>query len=399
MKAPVYMDYQATTPVDPRVLEVMLPFFTGKFGNPASRQHAFGWEAESAVEHARSTIAKILHAEPREIIFTAGATESNNLAIKGISEARKQKGNHIITVRTEHKSVLDVCKKLERSGFEVTYLPVDQFGLLDISQLVAAITSRTILISVMAANNEIGTIQNSSAIGQICREQKITFHTDATQTVGKIPIDVVAMNCDLLSFSGHKIYGPKGVGGLYLRSSHPKVQLVPQMDGGGHERNLRSGTLNVPGIVGLARAAEIAAQEMADESSRLKSFRDKMWSSFSNQLDEVYLNGHPENRLPHNLNVSFCHVEDNVLMMNLKDIAFSTGSACTTASPEPSHVIRALNVGPVREQSAVRFSLGRFTTPEEVDYVIDRVIANVRSLRSASPSYTRKTREITHTSV
>ena len=393
MKLPVYMDYQATTPVDPRVLESMLPFFTLKFGNPASRQHAFGWEAENAVDQARSVIAKSFHAESREIVFTSGATESNNLAIKGVAEARKQKGNHIITIQTEHKSVLDVCRKIERSGFDVTYLPVDEFGSVDLSQLLGAITPKTILMTVMAANNEIGTIQDIAAIGKICRDRNIVFHTDATQALGKIPVDVRDMQCDLLSFSGHKIYGPKGIGGLYIRSGQPKIHLVTQMDGGGHERNLRSGTLNVPGIVGLGRAIEIASAEMEAESGRIRTHRDMMWTAFRERLDEVYLNGHPDNRLPNNLNVSFLDIEDNVLMMNIKDIAVSTGSACTTASPEPSHVLRALKVGRAREQSALRFSLGRFTTAEEVEYVIDRVITNVQSLRTMRPrshSGTRK---------
>ncbi len=393
MKLPVYMDYQATTPVDPRVLESMLPYFTEKFGNPASRQHGFGWEAEHAVDRARSRIAENLHAEPREIIFTSGATESNNLAIKGIAEALKRKGNHIITVQTEHKSVLDVCKKLERNGFDVTYLPVDESGLVDLSHLTAAMTPKTLLVTVMMANNEIGTVQDIPAIGRVCHERNILFHTDATQAVGKIQVDVRDLQCDLVSFSGHKIYGPKGTGVLYVRSGQPKIHLTAQMDGGGHERNLRSGTLNVPGIVGIARALEIAAAEMASESVRLGTLRDKMWNTFRDRLDEVYLNGHPQNRLPNNLNVSFLHVEDNVLMMNIKDIAVSTGSACTTASPEPSHVLHALKVGAAREQSALRFGLGRFTTAEEVDYVIDRVVTNVRSLRAASPSYQAHSRE------
>jgi cysteine desulfurase len=393
MKLPVYMDYQATTPVDPRVLESMLPYFVEKFGNPASRQHSFGWEAEAAVERARSVIAKTVHAEPREIIFTSGATESNNLAIKGSVEARRKKGNHVVTLSTEHKSVLDVCKKLERTGVEITCFPVDEFGCIDLSRMVEAITSRTILVSVMMANNEIGTIQDIAAIGKVCRDRDIVFHTDATQALGKIPIDVQLLQCDLLSFSGHKIYGPKGIGGLFVRGSHPKTHIIQQMDGGGHERNIRSGTLNVPGIVGLARAIEIAATEMENESSRLKKFRDTMWDAFHDQLDDVFLNGHPVNRLPNNLNVSFCQVEDNVLMMNLKDIAVSTGSACTTASPEPSHVLRALRIGTEREQSALRFSLGRFTSIEEVEYVIQRVIENVRSLRSMRPSNHRNVRE------
>ncbi len=392
MKLPIYMDYQATTPLDPRVLDAMLPYFTEKFGNPASRQHRFGWEADDAVERARTAIAHALHAEPRELIFTSGATEGNNLAIKGIAEGRKQAGNHIITAQTEHKSVLDVCKKMERYGFDVTYLPVDESGLVDPSQLESAITPRTILVTIMTANNEIGTIQEIGEIGKICRQRNVIFHTDATQALGKIPLDVRALQCDLLTFSGHKIYGPKGVGALFICDRQPKIQLSAQLEGGGHERNLRSGTLNVPGIVGLGKSVEIALAGLEQESARLQGFRDKLWNGFTSRLDEVYLNGHPTRRLPNNLNVSFCYVEDNVLMMNMKNIALSTGSACSSSSPSSSHVIRALHVGREREQSALRFGVGRYTTEEEVEYVIENVVENVRKLRTLSPSYVNRKR-------
>jgi cysteine desulfurase len=383
----VYMDYHATTPVDPRVLEAMIPYFTEKFGNPASRQHQFGWVAEAAVESARASIAKCIGAESREIVFTSGATESNNLAIKGIAEASKQKGNHIVTIQTEHKSVLDVCKKLEKQGYEVTYLPVDEYGSIDLDLLRESLKPTTILVSVMIANNEIGTIQPVREIGKICREQGIFFHTDATQAVGKIPVNVQEMFIDLMSFSGHKIYGPKGIGALYIRSKNPKVKIAMQMDGGGHERGMRSGTLNVPGIVGLAKALELCIQSMDQESKRLSSFRDKLFSAFSSQLDQVYLNGPSVNRLPNNLNVSFAHVEDNALMMSLKDVAVSTGSACSTADPEPSHVLKALHLPQERLHSAIRFGLGRFTTEAEVDYVIGRVVESVKKLRELSPAY------------
>lgn len=395
MKLPVYMDYHATTPVDQRVVDTMLPYFTEKFGNPASRQHRFGWIAEEIVETSRSLIANGIGAQSREIIFTAGATESNNLAIKGIAEAWRQKGNHIITVQTEHKSVLDTCKKLEKQGCRVTYLPVDEYGVVDPQQLHDALTPQTILVSIMTANNEIGTIQDVAAIGKICHEKEVFFHTDATQAVGKIPVNVQTMNIDLLSFSSHKIYGPKGIGALYVRSTNPKVKLVSQMDGGGHERGMRSGTLNVPGIVGLAKAVEIALASMKEESVRLAMFRDKMWSTFSERLPDVSLNGRLEHRLPNNLNVSFLHVEDNALMMSMKDIAVSTGSACSTGDPEPSHVLKALRLPLARMHSAIRFGLGRFTTEEEVHYVIDRVIENVTKLRVLSPTYKPRQESVT----
>jgi cysteine desulfurase len=396
MKLPVYMDYHATTPVDPRVVDAMIPYFTEKFGNPASRQHQFGWIAEEAVESSRTVIAGVIGAQAKEIIFTSGATEANNLAIKGIAEAWKQKGNHLITVQTEHKSVLDSCKKLEKQGYHITSLPVSEDGLIDLTQLRDAITPKTILVSIMAANNEIGTIQEISEIGKICREKNVFFHTDATQAVGKIPLDVNAMNIDLLSLSGHKIYGPKGVGVLFVRSANPKVKLSPLSDGGGHERGMRSGTLNVPGIVGLAKAIELSTAVMKEESQRLSSFRDRMFKTFSGQLPDVYLNGHSTNRLPNNLNISFLNVEDTALMMSMKDVAVSTGSACSTGDPEPSHVLKALHLPPARLHSALRFGLGRFTTEEEVTFVINRVIETVTKLRALLPAYKQQESILTH---
>ncbi|TLY32656.1 MAG: IscS subfamily cysteine desulfurase [Ignavibacteria bacterium] len=385
MRLPIYMDYQATTPVDPRVVESMLPFFTENFGNPASRQHRFGWVTEEAVESARALIARSLGAEPREIIFTSGATESNNLALKGTGEALRQKGNHIVTVQTEHRSVLDPVRKLEKLGFQVTFLEVDEQGILDPDRLRAALTPKTILVSVMFANNEIGTIQDIRSIGTICRENGILFHTDATQAAGKLPIDVQESKVDLLSCSAHKIYGPKGIGALYVRSSNPRVKLAPQMDGGGHERGIRSGTLNVAGIVGFAKAMELSIHSMNEESKRLTVLRDKMLNAVRAQLDDICLNGHPTSRLPNNLNISFLGVEDNALMMSMKDVAVSTGSACSTADPEPSHVLKALRLRPERLHSAIRFSIGRFTTGEEVDYVVARVVESVNTLRKLMP--------------
>lgn len=393
MNLPIYLDYHATTPVDPRVVEAMLPYFTEKFGNASSRQHRFGWIAEEAVESSRATIGNAINALSKEIIFTSGATESNNLAIKGIAEAWRQKGTHIVTVQTEHKSVLDTCKKLEKYGYQVTYLPVDQYGVIDLNRLEETITPKTILVSVMMANNEIGTIHPIAEIGKICHQKGVFFHTDATQAVGKLPIDVQAMHVDLLSLSGHKIYGPKGVGSLYIRNANPKVQLASQMDGGGHERGFRSGTLNVPAIVGMAKAIELAVQTMGIETEQLKQLRDRLFHGFTNQLDEVYLNGHPTNRLPNNLNVSFLHCDNNALMMSIKEIAVSNGSACSTADPEPSHVLKALKLPQERLHSAIRFGLGRFTTEEEIDYVIGRVVENVKKLRQLSPTY-RKLQEI-----
>ncbi len=381
------MDYHATTPVDKRVVEAMLPYFTDQFGNASSRQHRFGWVAEEAVESSRSTIAKLIGAEPREIVFTSGATESNNLTIKGIAEAWKQKGNHIVTVQTEHRSVLDACRKLEKWGYEVTYLPVDEFGFVDPDRLRKALKPSTILVSVMIANNEIGTIQPIREVGTICHEHGIFFHSDATQAAGKIPINVHEMFIDLLSLSGHKIYGPKGVGALYVRSNDPKVRLAIQMDGGGHERGMRSGTLNVPGIVGLAKALDLAVQSIPEEQSRVQYLRDRLRDALMENIGDVVVNGPRDQRLPNNLNMSFLHAENNALMMSMKEIALSTGSACSTADPEPSHVLKALRLPQERLHSAIRFGLGRFTTEEEVDYVTGRVIESVAQLRVLSPAY------------
>jgi len=382
MKTPVYMDYHATTPVDPRVVEAMIPYFTEKFGNAASRQHRFGWMAEEAVNAAREKIARGIHAEAREIFFTSGATESNNLAIKGAAEAYRQKGEHIVTCQTEHKSVLDVCRNLARRGFTVTVLPVNEYGMVDIDDLRNALTDRTLIVSIMFANNEIGTIQNVGEVGKLCRERNVLFHTDATQAVGKIPVDVQTMSIDLLSMSGHKFYGPKGIGALFVRNKNPRVKLVPQMDGGGHEKGLRSGTLNVPGVVGLATALEICLETMDEEWGRVRMLRDRLEEKLFASLDTVYLNGHPTQRLPNNLNVSFPGVEDNALMMSMKDVAVSSGSACSSAEPEPSHVLKALRIGKERESSAIRFGLGRWTTEEEVDFVARRVIETVKNLRA-----------------
>jgi cysteine desulfurase len=386
-KLPVYMDNQATTAVDPRVLEAMLPYFTEKFGNAASRNHEFGWKAEEAVETARAQIARLIHASPREIIFTSGATESNNLAIKGVAEAYREKGNHIITQVTEHKAVLDTCKRLESSGCEITYLSVGKDGLIDLEDLRRAITPRTILISIMYANNEIGVIQPVEEIGKIAKEKKILFHVDAVQAVGKIPVDVQKDGIDLLSISAHKIYGPKGVGALYVRRKDPRVELSALIDGGGHERGMRSGTLNVPGIVGLGKACEICQQEMSEESERLGRLRDKLKDAILSGLDDTFLNGSMARRLPNNLNLSFAGVEGDALLMGINDVAVSSGSACTSATLEPSYVLRALGVSEDLAHSSIRFGLGRFNTDEEVDYVAGRVVETVKRLRELSPLY------------
>ena len=388
MKTPVYMDNHATTPVDPRVLEAMLPYFTEQFGNAASRNHPFGWEAEAAVDKARRQVAGLIHAaSPREIIFTSGATESDNLAIKGIAEAYAQKGNHVVTCVTEHKAVLDSSKALEKRGFRITYVPVDPDGLVSPRRIREALTEKTILISIMAANNEIGTLQPVHEIGRIAKEKGVFFHTDATQAVGRIPVDVEAMGADLLSLSGHKMYGPKGAGALYVRSRKPAIKLTPMMDGGGHEGGMRSGTLNVPGIVGLGMACEIAQKEMAAEAERLVALREQLKNGILDQLDEVYVNGHATQRLPGNMNMSFAYVEGESLLMALKDIAVSTGSACTSASLEPSYVLRALGIDDELAHTSIRFGLGRFNTAEEVSYTVDRVVQEVRRLRALSPVY------------
>jgi cysteine desulfurase len=387
MKLPIYMDYHATTPVDPRVLDAMMPYFNQKFGNAASRNHPFGWEAEDAVEAARKQVADLIGANPKELIFTSGATESNNLAIKGVAEMYREKGNHVITCVTEHKAVIDTCKKLEKQGLRVTYLPVQKDGRIDLDELRAAITDKTILITIMSANNEIGVIQPIAEIGAIAKEKGIIFHTDGVQAVGKVPYDVNALKVDLVSLSGHKIYGPKGVGALYVRRKGPRVRIAPQMDGGGHERGMRSGTLNVPGIVGLGTAAALCKAEMATESERLRKLRDRLNAQLHKNLDEIYINGSMEHRLPHNLNISFAYVEGESLLMGINDVAVSSGSACTSASLEPSYVLKALGAGDDLAHSSIRFGLGRWTSDEEVDYVVDKLTKVVRRLREMSPLY------------
>ena len=385
VKLPIYMDNHATTPMDPRVLEAMMPYFTQIFGNAASRNHSFGWEAEQAVEKARVQIAKLIGATTKEIIFTSGATESNNLAIKGIAEMSKERGNHIITQVTEHKAVLDTCKHLEKLGYRVTYLPVDAKGRIDMEDLKHVMDDKTILVSIMFANNEIGVIQPVAEIGKLCHERGILFHTDAVQAVGKIPVDVNAMNIDVLSLSGHKLYGPKGVGALYVRRRNPRVQISAQMDGGGHEHGMRSGTLNVAGIVGLGKACELAQEEMAAESDRLRHLRDRLQAKFVANLDHIHVNGDMEHHLPGNLNMSFVYVEGEALLMGIDDIAVSSGSACTSATLEPSYVLKALGAGDEVTHSSIRFGLGRFNTEAEVDYVADKVIDVVKKLREFSP--------------
>jgi cysteine desulfurase len=388
---PLYMDNHATTPLDPRVLDAMMPYLTNKFGNAASRNHAFGWEAEEAVEHARAQIAKLINCTPKEIIFTSGATESNNLAIKGIAEMYREKGNHIITQVTEHKAVLDTCKKLEKMGYKVTYLPVKADGLIELDDLKRAIVKegpdKTILVTVMYANNEIGVVQPIREIGKICHEAGVLFHTDAVQAVGKIPVDVQADNIDVLSLSAHKIYGPKGVGALYVRRRNPRVQITEQINGGGHERGMRSGTLNVPGIVGLGKACELAGEEMESESKRLRELRDYLRQKLESHLDYVHVNGDMEHHLPGNLNMSFVYVEGESLLMGINDIAVSSGSACTSATLEPSYVLKALGLGDDVAHSSIRFGLGRFNTKAEVDYVADKLIDVVKKLRELSPLY------------
>jgi cysteine desulfurase len=388
LKTPIYMDNHATTPMDPRVLDVMLPYFTEKFGNAASRNHSFGWEAEEGVERARNQIAALIGGKGREIIFTSGATESDNLAIKGVLEFYKDKGNHIITCVTEHKAILDSCRALERTGkATVTYLRVDKYGMVNPDDVRNAITDKTVLISIMWANNEIGTIHPIAEIGKIAKEKGIVFHSDAVQAVGHIPVDVEQNGVDLLSLTGHKLYGPKGCGALWVRSKGPRVRITPIIDGGGHERGMRSGTLNVTGIVGFGAAAEIAAKEMNEEAERLREMRNKLQAGLFERLDEVYLNGHPTERLPGNLNVSFAYVEGESLLMGINDVAVSSGSACTSATLEPSYVIRALGTNEELAHSSIRFGIGRFNTDEEVDYVTERVTKEVRRLREMSPLY------------
>jgi cysteine desulfurase len=387
VKLPIYLDYHATTPVDPRVVQEMLPYFTEKFGNAASRNHPFGWEAEEAVELARKRVADLIGASPKEIVFTSGATESDNLAIKGAAEMYREKGRHIITCVTEHKAVIDTCKRLEKDGYRVTYLPVQKDGLVSIDDVRAAITSETILISIMAANNEIGVIQPIADIGAVAKEKGVLFHTDAVQAVGKIPFNVNDLKVDMASITAHKMYGPKGVGALYVRRRNPRVLLAPLIDGGGHERGMRSGTLNVTGIVGFGKAAELCRLEMAADTERLRKLRDRLNDRLHKGLDEIYINGSMEHRLPHSLNVSFAYVEGESLLMGINDVAVSSGSACTSASLEPSYVLKALGAGDDLAHSSIRFGLGRWTTEEEVDYVADKLVQVVTRLREMSPLY------------
>jgi cysteine desulfurase len=387
VKLPIYMDNHATTPMDPRVLEAMLPYFTETFGNAASRSHTFGWEAEQGVDRAREQVASLMNADPREIVFTSGATESDNLALKGVAEMYREKGNHIITSVVEHKAILDSAKRLERWGFEVTYLPVDDTGMVRPESVAEAITDRTILCSIMLANNEIGTVNPIGEIGAVCRSRGVLFHCDAVQGFGKIPFDVQEMKVDLASVTAHKIYGPKGVGALYVRRRNPRVRLAAQMDGGGHERGMRSGTLNVTGIIGFGKACEICREEMDSETKRLTAFREKLRAAITGRLEEVYLNGHPTQRLPGNLNLSFAYVEGESLLMGLNDVALSSGSACTSASLEPSYVLKALGVGDDLAHSSIRYGLGRFNTEEEVDWVAEKTVETVSRLREMSPLY------------
>ncbi|MCZ8313026.1 MAG: IscS subfamily cysteine desulfurase [Magnetospirillum sp.] len=383
-RRPVYLDYQATTPMDPRVLEAMMPYFTEKFGNPHSRNHEYGWEAEEGVEKARQQIADLIGGDEREIVFTSGATESNNLAISGVARFYKDQRDHIVTLVTEHKCVLDTCRHLEQEGFKVTYLPVLQNGLVDLAALEAAITERTVIVSIMAANNEIGVIQPLAEIGALCRKKGAFFHTDCAQAFGKIPLDVEAMKIDLMSISGHKIYGPKGIGALFVRR-RPRVRLQAMIHGGGQERGMRSGTLPTPLCVGLGKAAELAKNEMAAEATRMKALRDRFMATINAKLPEVFLNGDLENRLPSNLNLSFAYVEGEGLMMGIKDLSVSSGSACTSASLEPSYVLRALGVEEELAHTSLRIGFGRFTTEAEVDYAAERIIQAVSKLRAMSP--------------
>jgi len=385
MKLPIYMDNHATTPMDPRVLDAMLPYFTDQFGNAASRSHVFGWRSEEAVEDAREQVANLIGASSKEIVFTSGATESDNLAIKGVAAFYRSKGNHIITSAVEHKAVLDTCKVLEKQGHQVTYLPVTREGQVTPESVAQAITAQTTLVSIMWVNNEIGTVNDIAAIGGICKERGVIFHTDAVQGVGRLSFHVDEMKADLVSITAHKMYGPKGVGALYVRRRNPRVRLVQQMDGGGHERGMRSGTLNVPGIVGLGRAAELARLEMDENLAKVTALRDRLHTGITRQLKDVFLNGHPTHRHPGNLNLSFAYVEGESLLMALKDVAVSSGSACTSASLEPSYVLRAIGVGEDLAHTSIRFGVGRFNTEQDVDYVINLVVDKVNRLREMSP--------------
>jgi cysteine desulfurase len=387
MKLPIYFDYQATTPMDPRVLEAMLPYFTDDFGNAASRSHSFGWKAEEAVEKARVQIAGLIGASPKEIVFTSGSTEAINLALKGVVEMYAEKGKHIVTSLVEHKAVLDTCKHLEKEGCEVTYLQPDKKGRISVDQVAAALRKDTVLVALMWANNEVGTLNPIREIGALCHERGVLFFTDATQAVGKVPVDVEADHVDMLCLSGHKIYGPKGAGCLYVRRKNPRVRLVAQMDGGGHERGMRSGTLNVPGIVGLGKACEISMQDLEKDARYTSTLRDDFEKRIFAALDHVHLNGDKDHRLPNNSNLSFKYVEGESLIMGIKDMAVSSGSACTSASLEPSHVLRAMGVGDEIAHSSIRFGFGRFTTKEQVDFAVDHVVSAVKRLRELSPLY------------
>lgn len=387
MKLPIYLDYHATTPVDPEVFKTMAPYFTEIFGNAASRNHEYGWTAEAAVEIARKQVADLIGASEKEVIFTSGATESNNLALQGVADMYGEKGNHIIVTPIEHKAVLDTAHMLEKKGFKIDYAPMDQTGRVIVSELAKMMTDKTILVSIMFANNEIGTINPVAEIGKLCKERGVLFHTDAVQAVGKVPVDVNAMGIDLLSITAHKIYGPKGVGALYVRRKNPRVRLSALVHGGGHEKGMRSGTLNVPGIVGFGKACEIAFRVMPVEMERVRAQRDRLWALIQAELDEVYLNGHPTERLPNNLNVSFAYCEGESLMMGMKELAVSSGSACTSASLEPSYVLKALGVGDDLAHTSIRFSVGRFTTDEEIEFAAKKVVATVKKLRDLSPLY------------
>jgi cysteine desulfurase len=387
MKFPIYLDYHATTPVDPEVFKTMAPYFTEVFGNAASRNHEFGWTAEAAVEHARKQVGDLIGASEKEIIFTSGATESNNIALQGVAEMYAEKGNHIITTAVEHKAILDTVHALEKKGFKIDYAPIDSTGRVIVEELAKLITDKTILVSVMFANNEVGTINPIAEIGKLCKEKGVLFHTDAVQAVGKVLVDVNAMGIDLLSLSGHKIYGPKGVGALFVRRKGPRVRLSAIIHGGGHEKGMRSGTLNVPGIVGLGKACEVAGRVMPIEIPRIRALRDRLWNAIGAELDEIFLNGHPTERLANNLNVSFAYCEGESLMMGMKELAVSSGSACTSASLEPSYVLKALGVGEDLAHTSIRFSMGRFTTEEEVDFAAKKTIQTVKKLRDLSPLY------------
>jgi cysteine desulfurase len=382
LRLPIYMDYHATTPVDPEVLEAMLPYFREHFGNPSSRTHVFGWTAEAAVEKAREQLGQLIGCKPMEIVFTSGATESDNLALKGVAWASRDRGNHLVTTAIEHHAVLDACRRLEKEGFDVTYLPVDRSGLVDPRQVEEVITDRTILVSVIAAHNEIGTVQPLAEIGRVCRARGVLFHSDAAQALGKIPLKVDEACVDLLSFSAHKLYGPKGVGALYVRMTRPAAKLTPLFDGGGQERGRRSGTQNVPGIVGFGKACEVAARVMVEEGKRLTALRERLKAGILHQLDGVYLNGHPERRLPGNLNLSFARVEGEALLLSMKDVALSSGSACTSTRMEPSYVLVALGVGEELASASIRFGLGRWSTEGEVDFTVEKLVERVGRLRA-----------------